>query len=37
MDGVWLEATPEVNRIELQKEDEFIIIGSDGLWDTFKR
>ncbi|BBN15465.1 protein MpPP2C_PPH1 [Marchantia polymorpha subsp. ruderalis] len=36
MDGVWLEATPEVNRIELQKEDEFIIIGSDGLWDTFK-
>ncbi|KAL3681364.1 hypothetical protein R1sor_024320 [Riccia sorocarpa] len=36
MDGVWLDATPEVKRIELQKEDEFIIIASDGLWDSFK-
>ncbi|KAL2620549.1 hypothetical protein R1flu_000754 [Riccia fluitans] len=36
LDSVWLDATPEVNRIELEKEDEFIIIASDGLWDYFK-
>lgn len=30
-----LIAEPELNDITLSKEDEFLIIGSDGLWDVF--
>ncbi|KAG6469736.1 probable protein phosphatase 2C 27 isoform X2 [Zingiber officinale] len=30
-----LIAEPELNHITLSKEDEFLIIGSDGLWDVF--
>ncbi|XP_054821258.1 probable protein phosphatase 2C 27 [Prosopis cineraria] len=30
-----LTAEPELKRITLTKEDEFLIIGSDGIWDVF--
>ncbi|XP_054821255.1 probable protein phosphatase 2C 27 isoform X2 [Prosopis cineraria] len=30
-----LSAEPELKRITLTKEDEFLIIGSDGIWDVF--
>ncbi|EPS74109.1 hypothetical protein M569_00643, partial [Genlisea aurea] len=31
-----LTAEPEVKLITLSKEDEFLIIGSDGIWDVFR-
>lgn len=30
-----LSAEPEVKSMTLTNEDEFLIIGSDGIWDTF--
>lgn len=37
LEGNWLSVTPDVNQIKLDEDAEFIIIGSDGLWDSFKR
>ena len=31
-----LSAEPELKRIALTEEDEFLIIGCDGLWDVFR-
>ena len=31
-----LSAEPELKRITLTEEDEFLIIGCDGLWDVFR-
>ena len=31
-----LSAEPELKLITLTKEDEFLIIGSDGIWDVFR-
>lgn len=31
-----LSAEPEVKMVTLSKEDEFLIIGSDGIWDVFR-
>nr|GME20953.1 probable protein phosphatase 2C 27 [Ipomoea batatas] len=31
-----LSAEPELKLITLSKEDEFLIIGSDGIWDVFR-
>ncbi|XP_059635247.1 probable protein phosphatase 2C 27 isoform X2 [Cornus florida] len=31
-----LSAVPELKLITLTKEDEFLIIGSDGIWDAFR-
>ncbi|KDP30186.1 hypothetical protein JCGZ_16968 [Jatropha curcas] len=33
--GGLLSAEPELKSITLTKEDEFLIIGSDGIWDVF--
>jgi protein phosphatase 1A len=35
--GTWLSVTPDVKQVELDEDVEFIIIASDGLWDSFKR
>lgn len=36
-DGIGpLSAEPELKLITLTKEDEFLIIGSDGIWDVFR-
>ena len=29
-----MTAMPEVNCVELGSEDEFVLVGSDGLWDS---
>ncbi|XP_052182361.1 probable protein phosphatase 2C 27 [Diospyros lotus] len=31
-----LSAEPELNLVTLTKQDEFLIIGSDGIWDVFR-
>ncbi|MQM15073.1 hypothetical protein Taro_048012 [Colocasia esculenta] len=36
MGGGPLSAEPELKMITLTKDDEFLIIGSDGLWDVFR-
>ncbi|GAB2275549.1 hypothetical protein Dimus_010306 [Dionaea muscipula] len=35
-DGGPLSAEPELMTMELTKEDEFLIIGCDGIWDVFR-
>lgn len=36
VDGEWLIATPDTTSMLLQDEVEFIIVASDGLWDSLK-
>ncbi|CAM6094503.1 unnamed protein product [Calypogeia fissa] len=36
LDGIWLSVTPDVSQIKLEDNAEFIIVASDGLWDSFK-
>ena len=31
----YLDVTPSVNRLQVQPEDKFVVIGSDGLYDFF--
>ena len=31
----YLTVTPSVNRLQVQPEDKFVVIGSDGLFDFF--
>lgn len=35
-DGGPLSAEPEVKTVKLTEEDEFLIIGCDGIWDVFR-
>jgi serine/threonine protein phosphatase PrpC len=37
LDGEWLVALPDTSHIDVDEDMEFIILASDGLWDSFKR
>lgn len=37
VNGEWLIALPDTNSMLLEEEVEFIILASDGLWDSLKR
>jgi protein phosphatase 2C family protein 2/3 len=37
LDGEWLVALPDTSHIYVEEDMEFIILASDGLWDSFKR
>ncbi|CAM6026813.1 unnamed protein product [Sphagnum balticum] len=36
LDGEWLVALPDTSHIDVNEDMEFIILASDGLWDSFK-
>ncbi|KAH9553682.1 hypothetical protein CY35_08G025000 [Sphagnum magellanicum] len=36
LDGEWLVALPDTSHIYVEEDMEFIILASDGLWDSFK-
>jgi protein phosphatase 2C family protein 2/3 len=37
LDREWLVALPDTSHIDVDEDMEFIILASDGLWDSFKR
>ena len=37
LNGEWLTAQPETSSMLVQEDVEFIILASDGLWDSLKR
>ncbi|CAK9226696.1 unnamed protein product [Sphagnum troendelagicum] len=36
LDGEWLVALPDTSHIDVDEDMEFIILASDGLWDSFE-
>jgi serine/threonine protein phosphatase PrpC len=37
LDGEWLVALPDTSHVDVDEDMEFIILASDGLWDSLKR
>lgn len=37
MNGDWVVATPDTCSMSVDEGVEFVIVASDGLWDSFKR
>jgi serine/threonine protein phosphatase PrpC len=37
LDGEWLTASPDTSSMLVPEDAEFVILASDGLWDSLKR